>query len=92
MPFSRKHEIEADQIGLLLMAKACYDPEYAIHFWERMTKFTKSHSVEYISTHPNYSSRIKKLQEFMPNAKNVWVESNCNQVTDGFFKMMRGSF
>ena len=36
MPFSRKHESEADEIGLLYMARAGYDPRESIRFWQRM--------------------------------------------------------
>lgn len=53
MPFSRSCESEADHIGLLLMAQACYNPEAAISMWERMGRAQKDAPNEYLSTHPN---------------------------------------
>lgn len=38
MRFSRKHESEADRIGLILMARACYDPRAAIQVWTGMAR------------------------------------------------------
>ena len=36
LPFSRKDESEADEIGLMLAAAACFDPQAAILLWQRM--------------------------------------------------------
>jgi predicted Zn-dependent protease len=71
LPYSRKHESEADYMGLLLMAKAGYDPNEAIKFWQRMV-FASSGSQgglsDFLSTHPSDEKRIKDLQEHMPEA------------------------
>jgi predicted Zn-dependent protease len=53
MPFSRNCESEADHIGLLLMSKACYDPNAAIEMWESMEKLKVGKQMEFISTHPS---------------------------------------
>lgn len=50
---SREQESEADHIGLMLMAAACYDPKAAIGFWERMEKLDKETPPEWLSTHPS---------------------------------------
>ncbi len=69
LPFSRKHESEADQIGLILMAKAGYDPRAAPKFWERMNAMAGgSRPPEFLSTHPNPETRIAQLQSWMPEA------------------------
>lgn len=56
-PMSRKMESEADYIGLLLMAEACYDPREAVRFWRRMERLSgAANSVEipeWMSTHPS---------------------------------------
>lgn len=52
-PASRKQESEADYIGLMIMAKACYDPNAAVGVWERMEQAEKAQVPEWLSTHPS---------------------------------------
>ncbi len=69
LPFSRKHESEADYIGLLLAAEAGYDPREAIRVWERMDQLSGGEGPpEFVSTHPGHDTRIEQLQEWMPEA------------------------
>jgi metalloendopeptidase OMA1, mitochondrial len=69
LPFSRKHELEADRIGLKYMARAGYDPREAIAFWERMREASQGKKPpEIASTHPADETRIRQLQELMPAA------------------------
>jgi predicted Zn-dependent protease len=68
LPFSRTHESEADHIGLLLAAQAGYDPHEAVHVWERMEQLSKGQPPEFLSTHPGHGTRIKQLEEWMPEA------------------------
>ncbi len=69
LSFSRKHETEADQLGLTFMALAGYDPREAPVFWERMQAQSGGEAPpEFLSTHPHPSSRINKLNEWMPEA------------------------
>lgn len=68
MPFSRNHESEADAIGLMYMARAGYDPEESIRFWERMEQAGGSAPPEFLSTHPGHGTRIAQLQALMPKA------------------------
>jgi len=68
LPFSRKHESEADHYGLILMAIAGYNPEASVPFWERMA--AKGSSVpEFLSTHPSDKTRINQLKKSIPEAK-----------------------
>jgi predicted Zn-dependent protease len=69
LPYSRKHEYEADEIGLILMAKAGYNPEEAVYFWENMKKFSGSGAPEFISTHPATTSRINHIKKMLPEVK-----------------------
>jgi predicted Zn-dependent protease len=68
LPYSRVQESEADRIGLVLMAKAGYDPRVAIPFWERMNKEGGSRPPEFLSTHPAPETRIKDIQSLIPEA------------------------
>jgi predicted Zn-dependent protease len=68
LPFSREHETEADEMGLLYMARAGYDPHEAISFWERMSSAGGTQAPEFASTHPSHGQRIQDLQAFMPKA------------------------
>jgi len=68
LPFSRKHESEADHYGLLLMAIAGYNPEASVPFWERMAALGGG-SIEFLSTHPSDKTRIKQLRAIIPEAK-----------------------
>jgi predicted Zn-dependent protease len=68
LPYSRKHEYEADHLGLIFMAMAGYDPTVAVGFWERMSSNANAAVPEMLSTHPSDANRIKKLQELLPEA------------------------
>lgn len=70
LPFSRLHESEADELGLIFMAMAGYKPEAAVPFWERMAAASGGGAPpEFLSTHPSHSTRIKRLKEAIPKAK-----------------------
>lgn len=69
LPYARKHETQADEVGLMLMAAACFDPNEAIPLWERMAQASGSQAQpEFASTHPNPGTRIENLQALMPKA------------------------
>ncbi|MBI4489313.1 MAG: M48 family metallopeptidase [Deltaproteobacteria bacterium] len=72
LPFSRSQESEADRIGLILMAKAGYDPRVSLEVWERMEKKESNRDrgspPEFLSTHPGYETRTQQLRAFIPEA------------------------
>ena len=68
LPYSRFHESEADEIGLLYAARAGYDPRAAIDFWKRMEAQKNGAPPEFLSTHPSGATRIRRLTELMPQA------------------------
>ncbi|NIP31218.1 MAG: M48 family metalloprotease [Candidatus Dadabacteria bacterium] len=77
LPFGRSQESEADRIGLIYMAKAGYNPKEAIKFWQRMEKKSKGKAAppEFLSTHPNYGTRIKNLNKWMPEAMEYYKKA-----------------
>ena len=72
LPYSRKHESEADYIGIILMAQAGYDPHEAVHLWERMEQMSKNQPPEFLSTHPSHGHRIEQLKQWMPEAMSYY--------------------
>lgn len=69
LPFSREQEYEADKIGLILMAKAGYDPREAPAFFERMMKGSQQGKpLEFLSTHPTDQHRIRQIHAMIPEA------------------------
>lgn len=68
MPYARKQEYEADEIGLIVMALAGYNPQAAVPFWTRMAQSNEGgRPPEFLSTHPTDEKRIARIQEIMPN-------------------------
>lgn len=72
LPFSRKHESEADKLGLIFMAMAGYNPQEAVPFWQRMSKAGGPKPPEFLSTHPNDATRVKDIQNFLPTAQKYY--------------------
>lgn len=68
LPFSREHENEADELGLLYMARAGYDPREAVELWRRMGAAERGGPPEFASTHPSSGTRIERLSAAMPRA------------------------
>jgi predicted Zn-dependent protease len=66
LPYSREFEYEADELGLIFMALAGYNPQSAVAFWERMSSIGGNKPLEFMSTHPSDANRIRKIKEVMP--------------------------
>ncbi len=74
LKYSRKHESEADKMGLVFMAKAGYDPRKAVEFWKKMQEEGGEQPPEFLSTHPNHDTRIQELKDFMPKVMKFYKE------------------
>jgi predicted Zn-dependent protease len=79
LPYARKQETQADEMGLMLAAAACYDPREAVPLWQRMEQMAGSGGQpEFASTHPNPGTRIQALQALMPKAM-AYQQKFCPQ-------------
>lgn len=77
LPYSRKHELEADAIGIKLMAEAGYDPSAAPEFWERFAALKgAAGQMEFMSTHPSDSRRSASLREQLPEAVQIYERAS----------------
>ena len=71
LPHSRTQEYEADHIGLVLAAKAGYNPQSALAFWEKFSKSGQA-SPEYLSTHPAPANRINEIRALLPTTMPIY--------------------
>jgi predicted Zn-dependent protease len=79
LPFSREHESEADYMGLVYAARACFDPTEAPRLWERMGQAGSGRAPsEFMSTHPSHETRIQQFKEWMPKAMEI-RQQKCGQ-------------
>lgn len=85
LPFSRKHESEADLYGQRLMAQAGFDPEQAVTLWQNMSQDARgARPPAWLSTHPDPSQRIARLQAqvatlkpLLADAKRKGLQPHC---------------
>jgi len=79
LPYSRTQESEADHVGLILMAKAGYDPAQALEFWRRMMAKNKRgvKMPEFMSTHPNDATRLRELASVVPEARKYYTPAHA---------------
>jgi predicted Zn-dependent protease len=79
LPYARGHESQADEVGLMLAAAACFNPAEAVPLWERMAQMSGGQNPpEFASTHPSAESRIQHLQSLMPKAQ-AFRQKYCGQ-------------
>ncbi|MCU0433414.1 MAG: M48 family metallopeptidase [Bacteroidia bacterium] len=83
LAYSRKHETEADKIGLCFMAMAGYNPTEAVGFWERMAKATGQGPPQFLSTHPSSEQRIKDIKAFLPTAQKYYTGAASTKAPAG---------
>ncbi|WP_406741385.1 M48 family metallopeptidase [Acinetobacter shaoyimingii] len=75
LPYSRNLESRADEGGLMLMARAGYNPQAAITLWEKMAKASSGGSPSFLSTHPSNAQRIQAMQKNLPAAQAIYNQN-----------------
>eukprot|EP00094_Tigriopus_californicus_P008686 TCALIF_08371-PB protein Name:"Similar to oma1 Metalloendopeptidase OMA1, mitochondrial (Danio rerio)" AED:0.53 eAED:0.54 QI:0/0/0/0.83/0.2/0.33/6/0/362 len=86
LPFSREMEREADEVGLTMAAKACFDVRQASLFWGKMEALEslEGHEKmpEILATHPTHDRRREYLETLVPEALKRREQSGCAQLKD----------
>ncbi|MCB0323638.1 MAG: M48 family metallopeptidase [Bdellovibrionales bacterium] len=83
-PYSRDRELEADQVGLFLMADAGYDPQAAVDFWQRAQgDATFGSTLAFFSTHPPAEERLTRLQKLLPLARDRFTGKSPKNAAGG---------
>ncbi len=72
LPFSRKHETDADLVGLELAARAGYDPRAAVSVWKKMSQLGAGQPPQFLSTHPAHASRIREIEAALPRVQPLY--------------------
>lgn len=88
LPYSRQLESEADEVGIMLAARACFDVRCSIPFWKRMNESEIDSEVyqlpEFLSTHPANETRVSDLEKLMPKALELRKECQCYELHNTF--------
>ncbi|KAL9106856.1 MAG: hypothetical protein Q9227_008189 [Pyrenula ochraceoflavens] len=80
-PMSRIQEAEADSVGVLMMAQACFDPRASVGLWDRMEREDKSQSFQLLSTHPSHHNRMEHMRQLLPEAQSKAEQNGCSSTT-----------
>ncbi|KAL4236373.1 metalloendopeptidase [Mactra antiquata] len=86
MPYSRVLEKEADEVGLHLLAKACYDVREGSVLWSRMSIMDdvagELRLPQWLSTHPTHDKRVEHMNFLMTRAMSLRTEYSCPPLSD----------
>jgi metalloendopeptidase OMA1, mitochondrial len=84
LPNSRTLEIEADHIGILLAADACYDPHAAKRVFAALKRGESgtAQPPEFLSTHPSHDTRMEKFDDWTPQAMKRYTEHRCGDMRE----------
>ena len=77
LPFTRNQESEADEIGVILMAQAGYDPRQAVNLWRNFETLGGDRPPEFLSTHPSPNTRIQRIESLLPRAMPIYERARA---------------
>lgn len=75
LPNSRRHETEADRVGIELAARAGYDPRAAVSLWQKMGQLGGGEPIKFLSTHPSQSDRLEDLTAYSQRVMPLYQQS-----------------
>ncbi len=90
LPFSRKHEVEADYMGLVFMTMAGYNPDVALNFWQKMSASSGGKTPEFLSTHPSDEKRIRNIQNDLAEIKAKYGRKQTAGTSSSFIVTEKG--
>ena len=92
LPHSRTMECEADEIGLTLLADACYDPTKALEAFARLSVVvgSASSSLSYLSSHPSFPDRLERVEKLLPKALERYHARSCPEFCRQLAESRRG--
>lgn len=80
LPNSRTQEAEADNIGLMMMSQACFNPEAAVKLWRRMQQQEKGAPPQFMSTHPSSYNREEAIRGWLEKAETIYQDNGCSSL------------
>jgi hypothetical protein len=83
LPNSREAEVEADQIGIELAARAGFDPRAAVTLWQKMQQRERGYVPEFLSTHPSHETRIQNLSALVLRVDHLYQLARAGKATEG---------
>ena len=95
--FSRQQELEADQIGTVMMARAGYDPAAAVSFLDSMEAYTRYRAggadadrMDFLASHPAAPQRLSKLRSLAASLEGQAAARERDRYLDGIDGMVFG--
>ncbi|KAJ6136489.1 hypothetical protein N7512_001649, partial [Penicillium capsulatum] len=91
LPNSRTQEAEADNIGLMMMSKACFNPEAAVKLWKRMQMQEKEAPPQFMSTHPSSYNREEAIRGWLAKAESIYADNGCSSFGSYLWQQLASS-
>jgi predicted Zn-dependent protease len=83
LPYARRHERDADLVGMELAARAGHDPRAALAVWHKMQKYAQAagrgQPPQFLSTHPSHATRIKEIEAALPKVMPLYQQARERQ-------------
>ena len=75
LPHSRTQESEADEVGMILAAKAGYEPAGALSLWRKMEAASRGAPPAFLSDHPSNPDRLRVIAANIPRVQGLYARA-----------------